>query len=311
MKSQIFLAPIDTLNDPFEANVKIHEESFEFGRFLKLLPRFEYNQSIKDAELSFINLVADFIKNSKSFGVYSLSQSHDDELLWTYYADSHRGFCVEYDLDKLKEYKIPTEPSIQVEYQDEIPELTSLDIIHLKKNEEILQKKLLGTKSKRWEHENEIRIITGQTGLYDYDYRSLKSIYFGYRSDEKFRRLTMRVLKGRGISYYLMKPKDGTYKLEKHRLDDVFLNAPTYLTKLAPVGDGIPYIDDTLRPYEVLVRKAIEIVRREPYCEKVIDVYISGSKGTEKNPVFYVAYDGKDGMTRNFYISKDEIELAS
>jgi hypothetical protein len=121
----------------------------------------------------------------------------------------------------------------------------------------------------------------------------------------------MRVLKGRGISYYLMKPKNGTYKLEKHSLDDVFLNAPAYLTKLAPVEDGIPYIDDVLRPYEDLVRKAIEIVRRDPYCEKVIDVYISGSKGTENNPVFYVTYDRSDGLARNFYISKNEIELAT
>lgn len=307
-KSQIFSAPIWSFNDPFEAKVKVHDNSFEFGKFLKLLPTFKYNEKIKQAELSFIDALATFIATSKSWGIYSLSKSYNDELLWAYYADSHRGFCVEYDLEKLKEYKIPTEPTVSVEYQNDIPVITSLDVLSMDKNQECLQKKLIATKSKRWAHENEIRIITGQTGLYDYDYRALKCIYFGYRSDERFRKLIMRVLKGREIKYYLMKPKDGSYELEKQKLDDLYPKAPLYLATVAPIEEGVPYIDDTLRPYEDLVRKAIEIVRYEPYCDKVIDAYLSGSKGTKEDPVFYVTYERSDGLPRNYFISKSEIE---
>ncbi|WP_299948757.1 DUF2971 domain-containing protein [uncultured Microbulbifer sp.] len=171
-KNQFFSAPIESLNDPFEAKVKVHDKSFEFGKFLQLFPSFKYNETVKKSELSFVELVARFIEESKSWGVYSLSQSYNDELLWAYSADSHRGFCVEYDLEKLKAYKIQSEPAVNVEYQDEIPEITSLDVLYMDEKQDILQKKLLGTKSKRWEHEDEIRIITAQTGLFDYDYRS-------------------------------------------------------------------------------------------------------------------------------------------
>jgi len=278
---------------------------------LQLIPTFKYNNDVKKAESSFIELFAKFIEKSKSWGVYSLSQSYDDELLWAYYADSHRGFCVEYDLEKLKEYKIETEPAVNVEYQDEIPVISSLDVLQMDKYRNVLQKKLMGTKSKRWKHENEIRIITGQTGLFDYDYRSLKCVYFGYRSDEKFQKDTMRVLKGRGIKYYLMEPQDGTYKLEKKELEDIYADAPAYLSKLATIEEGVPFIDDIIRPFEKLIRKAIEIVRCEPYCEKITDAYLSGSKGSKNDPVFYVTYDRSDGMPKNFYISKSEIEACN
>ena len=40
-------------------------------------------------------------------GVYSLSKSQcgfpDRELIWAHYADSHKGFCIEYDIDKLQD----------------------------------------------------------------------------------------------------------------------------------------------------------------------------------------------------------------
>ncbi len=307
VKSQIYMAPIQSLNDPFEAKIIIDGETFEIGKILSLLFSYKNDTKIKEAEKNFSNILKKFIETSLSWGIYSMSKSYNDELLWAYYADAHRGFCVEYDLEKLKEYNMEKEPAITVEYNDQMPIITTLDIFNLEKNEQLIQTKLVGTKSKRWEHEQEIRIVTGQTGLYDYDYRALKSIYFGYRSEEKFRKLTMRVLKGRGISYYLMQPKDDSYELEEITLDDPFINALPYLFTIAPVEDGIPYIDNIIKPYQDLILKAIEIVRREPYYEKVTDAYLSSSKGTKENPVIYVTYTRSDGLLRNFFIAKSEI----
>lgn len=308
-RSQVYLAPIDTLNDPFEAQVKINGESFEIGKFLKMLPTFKYNENIKIAEGNFINTISKFIEASKSWGIYSLSKSHKDELLWAYYADSHRGFCIEYDLEILKKYQIEHEPSIDVEYQECIPTIEMLDMLALNDNQQLLQKKIIATKSKHWKHENEIRIVTGRTGLYDYDYRALKAIYFGHRSEEKFRKLTMRLLKGRSIKYYLMKPEKGAYNLERHELEDLYHSAPKYMENVAKVEAGVPYLDEKITPFENLINSAIEIVRREPYCRKITDAYLSGSKGTPDNPVFYITYERNDGAIRNFFISKNEILL--
>jgi hypothetical protein len=306
-KSQMFSAPIETLNDPFEAVVNLNEGSFEIGNLLQIIPRFKYDEKFKEVEKGFLKILLDFMNTSKSWGIYSLSKTYRDELLWAYYADAHRGFCVEYELDELKEYSIRTEPSFDVKYQNKMPELSSFDMLSIKEHPEILQEKLIATKSTKWKHEDEIRIVTGTSGLFDYDYRALKAVYFGHRSDEKFQKLTMRVLKGRSIKYYVMKPKNGAYELEKHELDDYYLNAAKYLNSIAPIEDGVPYFDERTKPFEELINSAIEIVRREPYCEKITDAYISGSKGTKDNPVFYVSYERSDGMHRNHYLSKSEI----
>lgn len=307
IKSQIYSASIESLNDPFEAKVKVHGESFEIGKYLKQFYSEKHHDNIKKVEVDFFRLFNDFLETSKTWGVYSLSKSYKDELLWSYYADSHRGFCVEYDLEKLMEYKIDTEPIIDVKYEKNMPTITSLDFINIEQNKKLLHEKLIGTKSKCWEHEDEIRIVTGQIGLFDYDFRALKSIYFGYRSDDKLRNLIMRVLKGRGLKYYIMQPKDGSYKLEEMELDDPYLNAPKYLYSVSPVEDGVPYLDDNIKPYKELILKAIEIVRREPYCDKVLDADISNSKGTKENPVFFIMYQRSDGLPRNYFISKNEI----
>lgn len=306
-KSQIFSAPIETLNDPFEAMVNLNEGSFELGKLLQIIPKFKYDNKFKVVEQGFLKILLNFLETSKSWGIYSLSKTYSDELLWAYYADAHRGFCLEYDLEQLKEHSISTEPNFEVKYEYEMPNLSSLDMLSISNHPEKLQEKLVATKSKRWEHEDEIRIVTGTSGLFDYDYRALKAIYFGHRSDEKFQKLTMRVLKGRSIKYYIMKPKGGAYELEKHVLDDCYLNAPKYLNSVAPIEYGIPYFDEKTKPFEELINSAIEIVRREPYCEKVVDAYISGSKGTEENPVFYVTYERSDGIARNCFLSKNEI----
>lgn len=38
-----------------------------------------------------------------------------------------------------------------------------------------------GTKSKKWKHEDEIRIIMDNFGKVEYDFRAVKAIYFGLR----------------------------------------------------------------------------------------------------------------------------------
>ena len=34
-------------------------------------------------------------------GIYSLSRTPLDELMWAHYGNSHASFCIEYDLDRL------------------------------------------------------------------------------------------------------------------------------------------------------------------------------------------------------------------
>jgi hypothetical protein len=100
-------------------------------------------------------------------------------------------------------------------------------------------------------------------------------------------------------------------KLEPKAVVDLFDGASKYMDTVAPVEEGVPYIDRYVSSqpgFKELINKAIEIVRREPYCFKVTDAYVSGSKGSAGDPVFYVTCDGPNDLPKNFWLSKKEIE---
>ena len=307
-KKHIFAAPIETLNDPFEARVTIHGETFTIGRALGVFPFFQYDEKTKEAERTFLNAIQSFEAQTKTWGIYSLSQTYKDELLWAYYADAHRGFCIEYELDDLLDYQLKHAMVIDVDYLPDIPVFTLQDMSSITNAKKSLIKKFIGTKSIRWKHESEMRIITGSPGLYEFDFRAVKAIHFGHRADEQFKQLAMRVLKGRGIHYYTVEPVDSSYQLERVEVSDRYHHTKRYRERLAPIEEGVPYLDDNTQPFANLIITAIEIVRREPYCEKIIDAYSSGSNGTPDDSVFYVTYERSDGMPQNFFLSKREIE---
>ena len=63
-----------------------------------------------------------FYEDIKSYGIYSLSKTAIDELLWAYYANSHQGFCIEYDQEVLLQIK-NIQTYCVMEYGDDLPKL--------------------------------------------------------------------------------------------------------------------------------------------------------------------------------------------
>ncbi len=90
-------------------------------------------------------------------------------------------------------------------------------------------------------------------------------------------------------------------------MEDIYKDYSIYVNK---TNKFIPEFDEETEPYRDLILKAIIIVEQEPVCEKVLDAYISSSKGTKENPVFSVTYENKiiNLFARNYFISKEEIE---
>lgn len=305
--NQIYAAGFESLNDLFEARVEIDGESFRVARLLSSLGLGTYGKKAERAESAFIHALTEFASNAKKFGVYSLSTSATDELLWAHYADSHRGFCLEFELQELLAYKLENQGTFKVRYQNDVPVVRLSDLSNLDAQNAPLLQKFVGTKSKRWEYEAELRVVTGQLGVFEYDFRALKAVYFGARSSPHLRRLVMRVMAGRGLRYFHVLPHDRRYALKADPLEDRYAREVTYRSRVAPVEADVPYLPEDLETHRPMLERAIEIVRREPYCERVTDAYLS-SRGTKENPVYYVTYDRSDGLPRNFFISRSEIE---
>jgi len=221
-----FYAPnAKKLNDPCETLVlsdKIKKQTSIFGKF--------FGENSKENLTSLHSELDNFISTKEKVGIYSLSKSFNDELLWAHYANKHQGFCIEYD------FKILTDKNsfynfypFDVEYSSNPPEIDISDISS--KHQNIL-KKIAGTKSDKWSYEQETRILTDKYGEHEYNYSAVKAIYFGLRMPEKQKFKIMETLAGRGIKYFQIKLIENSYIFTREEVPDLFKDSKKYLFEL-------------------------------------------------------------------------------
>jgi len=193
LKENYFYAPsYDQLNDPCEALVNIDRLNFQ-TRFI--VSRFGGTK--KDInEITSVN--NSMIEIREEIGIYSMSESPVSELLWAHYGDGHKGFCLGYKTDKLiGDFSLEKRRLLPVQYSKSLPRFS----IAMIGNDEKIKIKLIGTKSKLWSYENEVRLIS-KVGKNYYEPDSLKSVYFGLRMPESQKKQIMETLKGRKIQYF-------------------------------------------------------------------------------------------------------------
>lgn len=230
LEKNLFYAPSTSdLNDPCETISDSEEfirQSKAFSRFLG----FKSKEALINVDESYRNVLS----FDKKMGIYSLSQSYLDELLWAHYANSHKGFCIEYDLDLLLEsYKSDTKFSFPITYTNKPPVIGLFDVATSRNNR--IVKKMGGFKSKRWAYEQEYRILTDRSGLHTYNFQAVKSIYFGLRIEEKQKSEMMYRLRGRGIKYYQIQQTPTSYKFTISHVEDANGNEATYLCQIPSV----------------------------------------------------------------------------
>lgn len=308
LEKNCFWAPTrENLNDPCEGLYGKLTLDYQ----LKLMESIFKNKKSNNVENSFKdikNSLKKILEFTDISGVYSLSTDPLDELLWAHYGDSHKGFCIEYDIDQLIDFTRNENYKIPVKYKNIPPQLKVSDLTG-SNNTSILEK-LLGTKSKKWKYEKEVRIVTSQSGEHEYDYRAVKSIYFGYRMQKEKQIEIMKRLAGRDINYYKVTIKDG-YTFNKVSVKDEFINHSKYKYSVGLVNkDAIPSepFDEKYRPHMHYLHKAAEIVRRDPYCDLIETVEFSNEKGTPKNPTIYVWYKRKENKWMKQLLTLPEID---
>lgn len=304
--NQFWASNTKQLNDPYEGFISIKDYQQQLNNLKNIFSQHRTNLTLIEQSLK--NIID--MKDTK-LGILSLSKRYDDELLWAHYADSHKGFCIEYDLDRLLSKQNPKHRFFDVQYSTQIPSLDFAEILD-QNTPDVLIKIMLGFKSKRWEYENEIRIITENYGLQNYDFRAVSSIYFGLRMDDCEIDLVMRTLQGRGIKYFQMDLKPNSFQFEAKQIEDRFPTNERYKYSIAPIAEHLSTIKISEQEYEKYspyLQKLAEIARREPNCNKVLDLYLSPSKSTPHNPIFYVQYINSDtGLYQTDYYNLKEVD---
>jgi hypothetical protein len=114
-------------------------------------------------------------KTCTSKGILSLSDKHDDILMWSHYANSHQGVVLGLHIPSDATFFLNP---IRIDYRDKYDELNFL------RDPEKSLGDTVRVKSSKWSYENELRILKESAGLFKINKQAIKDIYFGINTSQ-------------------------------------------------------------------------------------------------------------------------------
>jgi len=155
----------------------------------------------------------------KNRGVLSLASKWNCPLMWSHYADEHKGICIEYDISRAV-CDVPT----KIDYNGGrgIPLSSIVDWIFNDSIEakEAIERKYFYTKAGQWKYEKEWRYLSGSHGARSAPF-PISGIYFGMRCENSIVSSIVKLLDGHksDINFYQVRPKVDSFILNKHEVD--------------------------------------------------------------------------------------------
>ncbi len=188
VSSSLYFPLPRNLNDPFDCRLDFSKSCHEIANKLDnersaLFREMAEHEPIKH----------NLRKGCEELGVCSFSLAKNETLLWSHYADNHRGCCIEYAFpesflkDEIDDSKIMGVAKVAY---DENPLSKWLDNITLAQMEmetlwPQLTSLLLTQKSPSWEYENEFRVIRFHSGFLEIPQSYIRNIIFGMQTSTR------------------------------------------------------------------------------------------------------------------------------
>ena len=198
----IWHSTADSFNDPFEfKSVLVENENRNdikswLNSSSKKLEEDQLNQITdywceRKSEMS-IMLTEQLSEKLRTGGVSCFSWRHDNLLMWSHYADNHKGVCLEYNIAYAPTF---FKDLLQVKYIDNYP-----NIDYVKLGSKAITE-IITTKSSHWAYEEEYRSCKRVSGSHLFDIKSLRSIIFGCRTSEAEILRIINFVKSLGTDY--------------------------------------------------------------------------------------------------------------
>ncbi len=210
-QATIKLASAFNLNDPYELKFNLdlnpkaqeHEEKFyeanpgktadDFQAWQKHAIEYEgYTWYIEQQQRHNI---------SQSIALCSFTEDNTNNLMWSHYANNHRGICIEYK-PELFEYLKTLMGYLafwKVKYSNEPPVINSLEDLNSK------AQKIIFNKQSDWKYEKEHRVVFLSKKDEEYisiDRSYINSVYIGSRADCQVRKNISSLCDDFGINVY-------------------------------------------------------------------------------------------------------------
>lgn len=295
VENSFWCSPRERLND-------LCEGFFTDNKLKEELNAFKLLSDLSKAKVNFDDFHQS-IENVKNLllnqGIFSTSKSPFIHTLWSLYADSHQGFCIEYDLDDLVAKNPSYYQSFDVHYLDEPQDLSLADMqLNNKDNNShmIFLQKVIGTKHKDWSNEQEVRIISSVVGKNYHRQSAIKAIYFGQNCSVENKNLLMKELANRNITFKEIAKIKNSFNLSAVDMINPFDDDKLTKGKLAKIEEFAIYengIKEEYRQHIPYLRKVAKIMQKDPDCE-VIECIDFSTDSTLDNPIIFINFQEKN-----------------
>lgn len=246
-ENELYFSSPNNLNDPFDSSIPIrydlcgdkeaNEKAFRYQMDLLTneYPELDTKELTERAK-EYFKFIYEHPKEveeaareisrelTTEIGVFSLCKDYRNILLWSLYADKHRGFCVGFSTKKLLKFFLSNFA--------ETAEGISLERVHYSKRYPLINAyttteaeklRCLTTKASTWKHEREYRLI--MVGFpnrpFKIDYGIVKSLILGCGMRECDKNEVISIVKSRPdrISLYQARMKKDDFGLDFDRID--------------------------------------------------------------------------------------------
>ena len=177
INNEITVSPSKNMNDPFDSIINL------WGTKELLKKTCKEHKHIKNLSKSF-----DYFR-IRSFCNGNTTRALKNILMWSHYADNHRGYCIKY---KLSKYFIKQENNDSFEHMFLKPIIYRKDKVDISEMTTINTDLAFATKHRSWKYENEVRLIVYNPNKEDAFYgipldkdSCIEAIYFGCKCDPK------------------------------------------------------------------------------------------------------------------------------
>lgn len=220
---------VELINDVDEKRLETLHDYFHPGNGKVIRNNYRWYQS-EDGEFEqshdeyIKRIIYDIRTNlAESFdtrGILTLSERWDSALMWSHYADCHRGFCIEYDATDHR-CKYIEKVQYGSQHGTRISDLYEWKIEKKKSGLKAVIDAVFFSKAADWSYESEWRDISRKRGIHSAPFK-ISGIFFGLRCPSQVRAAIILAFEGTGgksPDFYEARFKEGSFEMDSRRID--------------------------------------------------------------------------------------------
>lgn len=232
INGELYFSKAIEFNDPFDTHLNMYESLLAFVRE-------NAKYELPEGTTIFQEICEQAAQELRNIGILSLSKNQKEILMWSHYADGHRGICLGFSLLGLRhDFSTRNHPAeYDVDY-DQIKPLNRLLSQYKQSNHRPFEffdadiyKILVEQKHMHWAYEKEVRFVYPRSGPIKFSPENLKTVIYGIRTPANHKKMINNILAS--IPHY-----QHVTQYQMRRLPGEFGIAPYELSKEDLVIDG-------------------------------------------------------------------------